>query len=84
MIYYELSDAILTMPESKFNGKKYWVSNSMYYVTVNGALLLMQCSARVWQETISGVRYIKNRKNGTGTAVDLTEFFWIKLQANQV
>ena len=43
---------------------------------------LLTLSTRVWVESDSGkVRYIKNRYNSVSEAVDMKEFFWIKMRS---
>jgi len=40
-------------------------------------------SYRVWIETSTKIKYLKNRFGGTNSAVDKEEFVWIKLKSKE-
>lgn len=91
MIYYELNK---DYADQYHDGVRYWASNTAparYKDVVlprNWPILsggkLLQCSERVWQEDDDVVKFIKNRQVGLMAAVDMREFFLVKLQARSV
>lgn len=49
----------------------------------SGRMDNMHMANRVWEETDTGVRYIKYRA-GVAPDVDMEEFMWIKLKSTQL
>jgi hypothetical protein len=44
----------------------------------------MLMSIRVWAEEDDNVRYLKNRLDSTDFAIDMKEFFWVKLRSKTI
>lgn len=91
MIYYEMNKAVA---DHYYNGVRYWVSNSdakpnswigaMQRSHGGGSIALLHHSERAWEEKGDAVKFIKNRFTGLMTAVDMREFFLVKLRARSI
>jgi hypothetical protein len=80
--YFELADCIVDTGAAKYFAA-YDVRKSKVIGGVYRTLMLN--SNRVWLEEESGVRFLKNRFGNIDTiAVDLEEFFIVKLQSETV
>lgn len=79
--YYELPKVIA---DSKYDGVIYWTSHSKnpsLGIGLHLAKKLEFNSNRIWRETSSGVKYVKNREHGILKTVDMREFFLVKLRS---
>ena len=90
MTYYELNK---DYADEYHNGARYWASNTtpVSYTDVTRPrnwpttdVKLLQFSERVWREDGDVVKFIKNRQLGIMAAVDMREFFLVKLQARSL
>lgn len=78
--YYEVSPLAV-----EDYGHKYHVAlNCTGDAMMAAGFLLTAQSDRIWREDGNDVKFIKHRWNVLGTSVDLKEFMWIKLQAQEI
>jgi hypothetical protein len=83
--YYEISDAAMMFNPYLFTNKyyvKHWnaeASEDLIFINE-----YIRCSERVWEESISGVRYVKNRFESNAAVVNLKEFLWVKLRSHEI
>lgn len=78
-IYYEVADCLL---ERKLYKSKYYVVHTDFKDYPK--LSIQMDSDRIWYDGSEGVRFVKNRYNIDYDAVDLKEFMWIKLKAQDI
>lgn len=78
-LYYEVNDSLVNR---KLYKSKYYVVDTE--VKDYPRLSLQMDSDRIWCEDITGVRFVKNRYIVDYNDVDLKEFMWIKLKAQDI
>lgn len=82
--YYEISPAARKL----WGGNKYYVAHVRggHDAMMAGGFSLTINSDRIWREDNDGnIKFIKHRYESTETAkVDLKEFMWVKLSAQDV
>lgn len=74
--YYEIADACI----DQFGAKYFAVYDRAGDAVMAGGWRLTQMSERVWKESPTEVKFVKNRL-GYGVPVDLAEFLLVKLSA---
>lgn len=79
--YYEINDSVIESYDSKYH-----VAHSSRYgdAMMAGGYRITQESDRIWREDSTGVRFVKNRFHALGDPIDLKEFMWIKLKAQEI
>ncbi len=77
--YYEVADAGV----KEMGGKYFAVYDKSGDSMMAGGLRLTQMSDKVWKESPTEVKFLKNRL-GYGIPVDPEEFFMIKLKCKRV
>lgn len=77
--YYELHDSAVSENCSKYHVAYSRSGDAM----MAGGYHMTSLSERVWVEDSTGVRFVKNRFQALGDPIDLKEFMWIKLKAQE-
>jgi hypothetical protein len=77
--YFEIADCMI----DKVGGKYYMTSKSITSNLAGKSQRLLEYSDRAWCEQKGAVWFIKHRMDPTAE-VDLKEFMWIKLSAEDV
>lgn len=79
--YYEIS----VLLESDWGGRYFVKAGRKGDAMMAGGFAATLASDRIWKEDSSGVHYVKHLYEDPGTAVvDLKEFMWIKLKAENL
>lgn len=90
MTYYELNK---DYADQYCNGVQYWTSTTEPVIYTHllpknwpiwSSTKLLHFSERVWREDDDIVKFIKNKHLGLMAAVDMREFFLVKLQARSL
>jgi hypothetical protein len=79
--YYEIS----ILCEKEWGGRHFVKHSRSGDAMMAGGFAATMASDRIWKEENGDVRYIKHRyEDPANTVVDLKEFMWIKLKAENL
>ena len=79
--YYEIADVLV---DYQYAGKYHVIHSQTGDAVMAGGFNITSSSERIWKEDSSGVRFLKNRYTNVYDTVDLKEFMWIKLKAQDL
>lgn len=78
--YYEIAECAVSTWGSKYNVAYSRTGDAM----MAGGVSITLHSDRIWREDSTGVRFVKNRFQALGDPIDLKEFMWVKLKAENI